>query len=340
MSDVFYATRKKLIEYGYTNDEINRNYITSLIKSTCEEDLHVKREEIGIIAADRAQLYFKKQWMDVGLEEIKELVKYGTDMLIIEKEGVVEQLKSFADEYGIALLNTRGFLTEYADILQDKAEKEGCNIAILTDFDASGLVMACKVHNAYRIGIDFDTLDYFELDIENVEEKYEAPTKHLDALKEDGEYYGEYSKEMIHYVEDKRIEINSVIAELDDNARFWDWIIEKLREHFPTRNYNRSVDIPDYVVPRELQAFNDKVKEKGIAIVEERVYQLRRNLSVISGFLFDRTNDKLPDDKQLTMEKYDGILTDHIGHIIESDEEIKSLLNKIIDSDEDEVATE
>ena len=199
------------MSYGYTNDEINRNYITSLIKSTCEEDLYVKREEIGIIAADRAQLYFKKQWMDVGLDEIKELVEYGTDMLIIEKEGVVEQLKSFADEYGIALLNTRGFLTEYADILQDKAEKEGCNIAILTDFDASGLVMACKVPNAYRIGIDFDTLDYFELEIENVEEKYEAPTKHLDALKEGGEYYGEYSKEMIDYVEDKRIEINSVI---------------------------------------------------------------------------------------------------------------------------------
>ena len=60
-----------------------------------------------------------------------------------------------------------------------------------------------------------------------MEEKYEAPTKHLDALKEDGEYYGEYSKEMIDYVEDKRIEINSVIAELDDNARFWGWIIEK-----------------------------------------------------------------------------------------------------------------
>lgn len=166
-------------------------------------------------------------------------------------------------------------------------------------------------------------------------EKYEAPTKHLIALKEDGEYYGEYSKEMIDYVEDKRIEINSVIAELDDNARFWVWIIEKLREHFPRRNYNRSVDIPDYVVPRKLQVFNDKVKEKGIAIVQERVYQLRCNLSAISGFLFDRTNDKLPDDKQLTIEKYDRILTDHIGHIIESDEEIKSMINKIIDSDEE-----
>ena len=109
--------------------------------------------------------------------------------------------------------------------------------------------MACKVPNAYRIGIDFDTLDYFELDIENVEEKYEAPRKHLDALKEGGEYYGEYSKEMIDYVEDKRIEINSVIAELADNARFWGWIIEKLREHFPRRDYTRSVNIPEYVVP-------------------------------------------------------------------------------------------
>jgi hypothetical protein len=35
-------------------------------------------------------------------------------MLIIEKEGIVEQLAPYADEDGIALLNTRGFLTEYA----------------------------------------------------------------------------------------------------------------------------------------------------------------------------------------------------------------------------------
>jgi hypothetical protein len=35
-------------------------------------------------------------------------------MLIIEKEGIVEQLAPYADEDGIALLNTQGFLTEYA----------------------------------------------------------------------------------------------------------------------------------------------------------------------------------------------------------------------------------
>jgi hypothetical protein len=54
-SDVFYATRKRMIEiYHYSNEEIDRSYITGLIKEVCEDDLGVKREDIGILAADRA----------------------------------------------------------------------------------------------------------------------------------------------------------------------------------------------------------------------------------------------------------------------------------------------
>lgn len=91
-SDVFYVTRKLLIEtYNYKNEEIDRDYITGLIKPLCEKELGIKREQIGIIAADRAQLYFRGQWMDVGLKEIDELSLYGVDMLIIEKEGIAEQ---------------------------------------------------------------------------------------------------------------------------------------------------------------------------------------------------------------------------------------------------------
>jgi hypothetical protein len=91
-SDVFYATRKLLIEYHYANEEIDRDYITGLIKEICEDELDVKREHIGILAADRAQLYFKGKGMDVGLKEIEEQSLYGVDMLIIEKEGIAEQL--------------------------------------------------------------------------------------------------------------------------------------------------------------------------------------------------------------------------------------------------------
>ena len=87
----------------------------------------------------------------------------GTDMLIIEKEGVAEVLSPFAEKMGIALLNTRGFLTEYASMLSNLSKENGCNVAILTDFDVSGLLLARKVPGVFRIGIDFGTLDYFHL---------------------------------------------------------------------------------------------------------------------------------------------------------------------------------
>jgi hypothetical protein len=250
-SDVFYATRKLLIEtYHYTNEEVNRDYITELIKQVCEKDLGVKREDIGILAADRAQLYFKGRWMDVGLKEIEELSLCGIALLIIEKEGVAEQLRVFADEKGIALLNTRGFLTEYAEILSKKSEKEGCKVAILTDFDASGLVLAAKAPNAYRIGIDFETLQDLGLDIKDVEEEYRPGCNHLKPLQQGGELAGLYPKEWIDYVATKRVEINSVTEELNDNQKFWDWIVERLRIRFTNWDYTRAVDIPEYVMPK------------------------------------------------------------------------------------------
>ena len=103
-------------------------------------------------------------------------------MVIVEKEGVVKQLSPFADEKGLALLNTRGCLTEYASILSEQSRKNGCNIAILTDFDASGLLIARSVPDVYRIGIDLDTLKYFGLDPGTVEEEYKPKQNHLKPL--------------------------------------------------------------------------------------------------------------------------------------------------------------
>jgi hypothetical protein len=328
MSDVFYATRKRLIDYGYTNEEIKRDYITGLIKEKCEYELEVKREEIGIIAADRAQLYFKGEWKDVGLKEIDKLIQYGTDMLIIEKEGIAEQLALFADDKGIALLNTRGFLTEYASILSTKSEKQGCNIAILTDFDASGLVVAAKVACVYRVGIDFETLDDLELDIEHVEEVYE-PKTHLNTLKFGGEHADIYPDEMVDYVSQKRVEINSVITALDDNKKFWEWIVEKLRKQFHKRDYNRSVNIPEYVKPKCLEKLEDILKEKGTTILEIQREGLEKRLSNIkNGFLFDRTNKVLPD---YNIEKYEEGILEQSQKIIENNSDMKPLLEKIED---------
>jgi hypothetical protein len=224
-------------------------------------------------------------------------------------------------------------LTEYAEILSRKSDKEGCNIAILTDFDVSGLILATKVPKAYRIGIDFETLDDLGLNIEDVEEEY-RPGNHLKPLQAGGELAYVYPQDWVDYVENRRVEINSVVTELDDNAKFWEWIVQKLRDRFDTRNYNRAVDVPEYIIPKYLESLTEEIKEKSTAILKQRRKKLQGRLSDIGpGFLFDRTDKALlkKGDDIMTISKYEQTLADQSRHIIESDEIIKPILDKIED---------
>jgi hypothetical protein len=62
--------------------------------------------------------------------------------VFIEKEGVPEVLTEYADKYGIANVNTRGYLTEYGKDLMTVAKKSCANIAINTDYDLTGINIA------------------------------------------------------------------------------------------------------------------------------------------------------------------------------------------------------
>jgi hypothetical protein len=133
------------------------------------------------------------------------------------------------------------------------------------------------------------------------------------------QHAGSYSKEMVRYVADKRIEINSIVEALNDNSRFWEWIIKKLRDHFISRDYNRAVDVPEYVMPKSLESLNQKVKEKGIAILKELRLKLQDHLCDIGpGFLFDRTDMALLKKcgNIMTISKYEQTLTDQSRHVI------------------------
>ena len=189
MTSVFYRLRPILIAKGM---KVNRKDITGSIRMVCEENLvdengerrPYNRYDLGI-ATDRAQLYFDGKWNNVGIDEIEELLKKGSDVLIIEKEGVAEVLSRFANKLGIALLNVRGFVVEYAEMLSQLCKKNGANVAILTDFDIDGLKIARTLSDIYRIGIDFDTLEYFKL--KEVQEEYavdDKKKKSMDHVKE------------------------------------------------------------------------------------------------------------------------------------------------------------
>ncbi|HJR84195.1 MAG TPA: hypothetical protein VJ772_02380 [Nitrososphaeraceae archaeon] len=186
-SDVFYNTRKKLDAMGYDVTKLSdkRKIINQHIKNYCDRN-SVKRHEVGIFAADRAVMAFQGKLHSVSFENYKQLAHLGVDIVLIEKEGTVDKLVPFTSELDIALVQSEGFVSEYGVMLAQEAKKQGVNLAILTDFDASGILLAHKINGAIRLGIDLGVIDEFNAQ----RDEYGNPFEQLDRRKLRESYIG------------------------------------------------------------------------------------------------------------------------------------------------------
>src|SRR5437773_8799065 len=90
----------------------SREWVKNWIKKVCD-DLGITRESLNIFAGARAVMYFQGNWSSVKFDDIENLAQNGTDIVLVEKMGIVEVLTEHADKYGVAIVNTRGHLTEY-----------------------------------------------------------------------------------------------------------------------------------------------------------------------------------------------------------------------------------
>ena len=236
-STVFYYLRPILEKAGIKLSKTTRKTIQGqYIKAICKE-LGVTRAQLGIVAADRAQMYFRGRWEDVGIDELDTLMHYGVDILIIEKEGVAQALSHYANEYGIALVNTRGFLIENVSILSNLAKKTNGNVAILTDYDISGMLIAMTAPKGIpRIGIDLETLKYFGIEkssLSELEERYEPPKYHLKSV----EKHVEKEKPEGSVGGEPLIKYQANAADLDTMPSSKE--IDEFRESIKTLNYNK-----------------------------------------------------------------------------------------------------
>ena len=313
-STVFYTIRlriDKLKKDGVNVKLTTRKHITESIKDICDK-MGKKRHELGIVAASRAELYFRGESYGVGFDEIEKLIKKGTDLIIVEKEGAVEILGPYADKYGIALLYTRGFATEYAFEVSRRTKS---NILVLTDFDASGLLIAKKLpkqENIHWIGIRPEMVK--ELlgteDISEVEEEYTPQNGHIDTLVVEGigdDLSGDSTlRNWIPYLNKKRIEIDSVLAKISSED-LWNYILEKLEEKFPYRNYNRSIDVDRCVMPFILEEFIDKIFDRIAEIQAPRRENIIHELENVEGFIedVDEKGFEITEDLRSVAEKYD-----------------------------------
>jgi hypothetical protein len=202
LSNFFYPTRLDLENEGYDTTPLNdaksdwRRRIYAQVRVICEKELGIKRHDAGIFPADRAVMAFQGKLYSISYDSIEYLKKNGPDVILIEKEGIVEKLVPFTTELGIALIHSQGFYSEYAEMLANEVNAWGGNVGILTDFDSSGINMGLKIrgpthkekvhvqvgdtdikvqqalykNTPKRLGIDFETVQYLGLSIADLQE--------------------------------------------------------------------------------------------------------------------------------------------------------------------------
>lgn len=303
-STVWYRLRPTLIENGIEINQGTRSYITSIINDICKEEFGVSREALGIIASARAQMYFDGRWTSVSLDYIESLAEKGTDILFIEKQGVPEVFASFADKYGMALVNTQGHLTEYGKDLVKASKEAGAHAVIITDGDASGITIAAEAPEEIpRIRIDDnEALEYLHISRDDVEEEYRPESQEINPVKKLVESdLQRYKYIDLEYVKHKRIEIDSIVAAVG-GERLWEFIIYRLEKLFPTRNYNRVISLPSTydIYPDMIQKFLSNLAFVSETVTRDEEDKILSELDNVKGFIDvrEKTRDRRQTQKQ------------------------------------------
>ena len=281
-----------LPEMENRNIHVTREYFKTLFKKICDK-FGKKRSDIGIITGARAELYFGGRWRSVSFDAIEELAQKGTDIVFIEKEGIIDELKPHADKYGVAMVNSRGYLTEYAHDLIEAAKESGANIIIITDYDLSGINLASKCSEDIPwVTMDDNTLEYFGLQKDSTIVVRATNKKLIDRVDEIIDEDERFADLDIDFLRTNRIEINAVIAQVGD-LRFWKFVMDKLQELYPTRNYNRAIELPSQdlendetdLYPNGIRKFILYIREHVEFAVEESEKKIESEQGNVKGFL-------------------------------------------------------
>ncbi len=94
------------------------------------------------------------------------------------------------------------------------------------------------------------------------------------------------NEEEFDYLSGKRIEINSVKTKVG-TEKLWEWIIYRLKEVFPNRNYNRAIEVPTAVKPDDLKAFYTEIENRIESCIECESGKIKDELTNIEGFIHD-----------------------------------------------------
>lgn len=286
----------------------------------------------------RAELYFDGHWTSVSFDNVKSLAEKGTDIIFVEKEGVPEILTFWVDKYGIAVVNTRGHLTEYGKDLMNVAKKSGAHVVIMADYDATGVKIASESPTEMPwIGANDTMLEYFHLDRDTIKIASEtcANKDYIRSLVEnrehrDGRKDERFANVDVDFLDEERVELDAILAKVGDE-RFFQYITDTLKELYPKRDYNRAIEIPDDRFRTRHEDIFATIDAAVRSTVSEKVKEEKKQLSDVFGFI--DVKEKLRDienrlRKELDNSPYYEDFVDKLAKLVESH---KFFEDKILD---------
>lgn len=286
----------------------SRGYVKQLVNELCQS-AGCSRESLPIFAGVRASLYFQGNWTSVSFDSIDELAEKGTDVIFIEKEGIPEVLTEYADKYGVAMVNTRGYLTEYGKDLMMAAKRSGAHVAIMTDYDITGVHIAShSPRDMPWIGVDNATLEYFNLGRDDLAVE-STNIRLMEKVKGLVRTDKRFKKVDVDFLKDQRVEIDAILSQVG-GERLWEFIMERLTKLYPTRDYNRAIQLPavETLYSEEKQEFLTFINEYYNKLVADKNEEIEKTLSKISGMIdIDEKKIDIQNELQEVVDVDDGV---------------------------------
>jgi hypothetical protein len=243
-------------------------------------------------------VFYDGIWRLVSYDSIIELARKGVSLIFIEKRDIVQTLGPYAQATGVALINSRGFVVEYAKQLAEAAKKGGAHIFIMTDYDTAGVLIAFEMPEAIWLGCDERMLKRFGLShddkdyaIHYVPNKPRTNEDDLQNILKTDKRFAHVDIDFIRdkrddgmVVEGTRVELDAVLARASEDEYggspkgLWDYIVELINEAEPIQDYNRAVESKSptlsnhYPKPyRQLTSFMEQHIDNIIAPTKERL---------------------------------------------------------------------
>jgi hypothetical protein len=296
-------------------------YFKVLIKVVCEK-LGVSREQLGIVAAPWATMYYNGVWTGVSFDAINSLATKGTDIIFIEKLDLVRVFGKYADKFGLALVNSHGHLVEYAKDLSKAAEASGAHVAIATDYDIPGVEIASEAKGAVWLGVKEKMLQYFGLAKQNksVVVSYNPKKKRIDPddfrnlVESDGRFRGFVD---IDFLKKSKIELDAVLAAVG-SEELWKYLMERLKESHPTRDYNRVISSRPSLLNHYPQSIRNLVRYMHNyvdSLTSNECEKIEAELKDVEGFI--------------EVEKKKEEIDKRLGYIVEADPHLKNMGQKL-----------